>query len=102
MKLNFFKNKKTFKKGGIHINPNVYWAVCLVVAAVMIITGVFFGFNLFRKINQELITASDSDSIKIQTTEGERIKKVIEYFSDKEQKSIKILNSPAPVVDPSL
>lgn len=102
MQLNFFKNKKIFKKGGIHINPNVYWAASLLIAAVLIAAGVFFGFNLFRKINQELITASDSDSIKIQTTDGERIKKVIEYFSEKEQKSLQILNSRAPVVDPSL
>ena len=35
-------------------------------------------------------------------TEKERLTKALEYFSERKKKSIEILNSPSPIIDPSL
>jgi len=41
--------------------------------------------------------ASEQETIK-----KERIDKILEYFSEREKKSIEIINSPSPIIDPSL
>ena len=102
MQIKFFKRKKSFKKGGLGTNPEFFWDILLFLALAIIILSFIFGFILFRKINRDAISAVDSISEKSQTINKERIDKVLQYFSDREKKSIEILNSSAPVVDPSL
>jgi hypothetical protein len=102
MQIKFFKTQKSFKKGGMHIHPEIYWGICLCLAFVIIITSIIFGFFLFQKINQTLTATGDNNKIPIPAISKERIDKALDYFSEREKKSAEILNSPAPVVDPSL
>ena len=101
MEIKFLKRKKKFKKGGLGIKPDLYWRYILYVTFALILLSCVFGLYLFMKINNEsaspVINISGENSIK-----KERIDKVLEYFSEREKKSIEILNSPSPIVDPSL
>lgn len=99
--MEIFKIKKKFKKGGIHINPDIYWGLSLCVGFVIVLCSVAFGFYLFQKINKGLTTSTDSNA-QVQKINKERIDDTLQYFSERENKSTEILNSPAPVVDPSL
>jgi uncharacterized membrane protein len=102
MKIRFLKSEQHFKKGGIGTNPAFFWNILLIIAFLIILTSFVFGLLLFKQINQESILSVENIDEKSQTVNEERIKKVLEYFSDRENKSINILNSPSPVVDPSL
>ena len=68
---------------------------------VLILASCAFGLYLFMKISNEsvapVINVGKQDTIK-----KERLNKVLEYFSEREKKSIEILNSPSPIIDPSL
>ena len=68
----------------------------------VIIVAYFFGYRLFLKINKEPLLSGETESGLVQTVKKERIEKSLEYFYERSQKSDQILNSSAPVVDPSL
>ncbi len=95
---------KFFKKHKENILRNValFWklAVCL-----MFLGAVFsavFGYYLFVKINKGVVLRGDAPGAQIETVKKERIEKALEYFSERTDKSIEILNAPAPIIDPSL
>ena len=98
--MKIFKIKKSFKKGGIHINPSIYWGISLCIALVIVTAAIILGFFLFRKISKGLTPTENSE--QIHTISKERIDKVLEYFKKRKLRSAEILNSPSPVVDPSL
>lgn len=102
MKIKIFKNKKSFKKERPWINPNISWEIILCLSFVLIITAFIFGFNLFIQINKEFPVTGTGAGGQIKIVKKERIQKVLEYFTEREKKSTEILNSPAPIVDPSL
>ena len=102
MKIKIFKFKKSFRKGGLHTNPDVYWNILQGMALLVVIWSAFFGFSLFSKINKEFTLSGGDAGNQTGTTSRERIDKVLEYFSDRKNKSDGILNSPSPVIDPSL
>ena len=102
MKIKIFTNKKSFKKGGLITNPNLFWAILLGILFLLIICSFVFGFYLFNKINQETYTENDVVNNNSNTKNEGRIDKVLEYFNNREKKSLDILNSPSPIVDPSL
>ncbi len=101
MNLNFLKKKKKFRKGGVGIKPDLYWRYILYMTFALIFISCAFGLYLFMQINSEsvmpTVDVSGQDTIK-----EESIGKVLEYFSEREKKSTEILNSPSPIVDPSL
>ncbi len=102
--IKFFKKEKNWEKGKesswLHIN--FYWelAVCLVFLVVLF--SFLFGYRFFMRINEEAVLEVNNDNRQVETVKKERIEKVLEYFSLRKQKSSQILNSPAPIVDPSL
>jgi len=98
--LKILKPKKKFKKGGIHINPNVYWEISLAMVFFVMLVLVIFGFFLFKKVNNELSLTSDMNT-KIETIDKARIDKALEYFNKRAENSKEIINSPSPIVDPS-
>src|SRR5947209_15515672 len=102
MKIKISKNKKSFKKEGYQINPNISWEFILSIAVLLIIASFIFGFYLFMQINQEPILADTNDSGQVPRISKDQILKVLGYFSEREKKSAEIVNSPAPIVDPSL
>lgn len=83
---------------------NLYWGLIVCVLLATAIIASFFGYYLFQKLNKEpaLLAPAGGASSQIETVKKERIDKVLEYFSERKNKSSQILNSPAPVVDPSL
>jgi hypothetical protein len=100
MRIKGFKIEKHFKKGGIHINPNVYWDIALIVGAVLSIYAATYDFYLFKRINQEL-TITTTSNVKVETLDKGRLDKVLNFFTVREQKSQEIIYSPSPIVDPS-
>ena len=79
---------------------NFFQAICFVFIVAFI--SAFWGYNLFRKINREPSLREGGIGGQMEVLKKERIEKVLQYFSLREQKSNQILNSPSPVIDPSL
>ncbi|MFA5827551.1 MAG: hypothetical protein WC839_03605 [Candidatus Paceibacterota bacterium] len=101
MEIDFLKKKKKFKKESFRVKPDFYWRRILYVWVVLILASCVFGFYFFMKMNRELvlpvISTGEQNAIK-----KERFNSILEYFKEREKKSIEILNSPSPIVDPSL
>ncbi len=104
MKIRFFKKEKSFKKGKENpwLNINLCWRSAVFFMFVVLFLSFSFGYYLFIQTNKEPVLSPVAASPEVETVKKERIEKVLEYFSKREQKSNQILNSPAPVVDPSL
>lgn len=102
MKIKFFKKENNFKKKNFAFNPNLFWEIAVCGAFIMILLSLFFGYRLFAQINQELVLSDIDKNEQVLQINKDRIEKVLNYFSEREKKSNQILNSPAPVVDPSL
>ena len=104
MKIKFFKKEKNFKKAkeSLQSNINFYWRLIVFFMFIATLLSFFFGYYLFMQINKESVLPASSDSGKAEKVRKERIDQILEYFSAREQKSNEILNSPAPIADPSL
>lgn len=102
MEIKVFKIKKSFRKGGLHTNPDVYWNILQGVALVIVLGSFIFGFLFSKKVNKELVLSTENTDQQAETISKERIDQVLEYFSLREQKSNQIFNSPSPIIDPSL
>jgi arginine decarboxylase-like protein len=102
MKINLFKKEHNFKKKDFQFNTNLYWKLFLLGAFIIILYAFFFGYQLFTETNQEITLSTNGSTEQIETVNKDRVLKVLNYFSEREKKSAEILNSPAPVVDPSL
>ena len=102
--IKFFKKEKNFIKEqeDFWLNINFYWKLAVLVMFVVVFISFSFGYYFFMQIDQEPILETSGASVQVGTVKKERIDKVLEYFSIRNQKSDQILNSPAPVVDPSL
>lgn len=102
MRIQFLKKEKNFKKSTSRLKPNLFWKLSIFIVLIVFIFSSFFGYRLFRKIDKEPVISTGGSSGQVETVKKERISKALEYFSEREIKSNQILNSPAPVVDPSL
>jgi len=104
MKINIFKIKikKKFGKENFKPSPNFYWKIILWVMFLMILASFAFGLYLFMKINKETASLETNIGGQGDIIREERIDKVLEYFSEREKESIKVLNSVSPIIDPSL
>jgi hypothetical protein len=101
MKIEFFKKENDFKKKDFTFNPNLYWELILLVTFVLIASSFFFGRYLFEQVNQVSSTPQTNDASQVPTVDKNRVQKVLNYFSERQQESTEILNKPASVVDPS-
>jgi len=97
-----FKKEKKFEKKEFTFNAYFYWKLAVLSAFLLIILSFVFGYYLFIKINKEPDLSAQSGNGQIPTVNKNRILEVFRVFSEREKKSAEILNSPAPVVDPSL
>lgn len=102
MNIKFFKREKKFKKESSKINPNFYWRLAVGFMFLAAIVSAIFGYNFFMQTNQESVSEGRSVVGKAEALRKDRLEKILEYFSSREQKSNLILSSPAPVADPSL
>jgi uncharacterized protein YabE (DUF348 family) len=101
MQINFLKPKKNFKKKNLELGPNFYWKIIILVTFLLTLSSFIFGYFTFEQVKEDESLYFDGVQKK-QSIEKQRVAKALEYFSLKEQKSLKILNSPSPVVDPSI
>lgn len=101
MKIELPKTRKKWKKGGFHTNPNIGWGIVLAIALVLVLAALALGVYLFVRTNQEYSGEPSPDS-RIKIVKKERIIKVLEYFSSREQRSAEIIQNPSPVIDPSI
>jgi hypothetical protein len=101
MNLKFLKKKKKFKKGGLGIKPDLYWQYILFVTFILIFLASIFGLYIFWEVNNKS-TLPVSNIGEQEAIKKERIDKILEYFQEREKKSLEIINSPSPIVDPSL
>jgi hypothetical protein len=102
MKIKFFKKENNFKKKNFAFSPSFCWKFAIGGAFIMILLSSFFGYRLFTQTNQEPVLSVMNESGQVPTVKKNRIEKILNYFLEREQKSAKILNSRAPVIDPSL
>jgi hypothetical protein len=103
MKLDFkiFKpKKKKFRKGGIHINPDIYWGILLGIVFVATISLMIFGYFLFKKTSKNTSSAPNETN-QVEKIDRAKIDSALLFFSERAEKSKEILNSPSPIVDPS-
>ncbi|OGI95449.1 hypothetical protein A2917_02730 [Candidatus Nomurabacteria bacterium RIFCSPLOWO2_01_FULL_42_17] len=104
MQIKFFKKEKNFKKGeeSLWLHVNFYWKWAVIFVFVAAISSLFLGYFLFMKVNEEVVLSGEGTNPQVEKVKKERIDKVLLYFSLRAQKSNQIINSPAPVIDPSL
>lgn len=101
MKIQFLKKEKKFKKENLTINVGFYWKIILYVVFTLIVSFFAFGFYLFLQIDKGP-SVEEVLPVKSDVVQKERIDKVLNGFSVKEEKTEEILNTVSPVVDPSL
>lgn len=99
LKFQLPKRKKHWKKEETAIKPDYYWRIVINVAFLLVILFSIFGFYNFRKITQETIEGAPAATNPIK---NERIMRVLEYFTLREQKSEQIILLPPGISDPSL
>jgi hypothetical protein len=102
MNLKFLKFEKKFKKKEHQPDPDLYWRIVFSVAVFLMLAGLVFGTFLFLKINNEDFSVSLTTSGEGQKINKDRIAKVLQYFTDRQDKSKDILVMPAPRRDPSI
>jgi hypothetical protein len=102
MEIKFFKFKKSFKKGGFHSSPDVFWQFYLLLGLVVVIAAAIFGLMLFMEVNTEPVLDSDVANGKSQAVNEQKINSALEYFRAREQASNEIRNNPSAAIDPSL
>jgi cell division protein FtsW (lipid II flippase) len=102
IKINLFKKEKSFKKKDFTFHSNFYWRIILLCTTIIIILSFIFSYNLYIQISEEPVLPIENNDGQFPLVNKDRIDKVLNYFSEREKKSIEILNSPASVVDPSL
>ena len=90
MKIKFFKKENNFKKKNFAFNPNLYWKIAVCGSLTMILLSFLFGYRLFMQINQESILPIINGNEQVPTINENRVGKVLDYFSEKEQKSARI------------
>lgn len=102
MKIKFLTKKNSFRKKDFNLTPAFYWKIILFGILIAIIFSFLFGYRLFTEINQEVVLSIDNTNNQNPKVNKEKLSKVLNYFSERENKSIQIINSPTSVVDPSL
>lgn len=102
MKIEIFKKHNNFNKKSPNLDPVFYWKFVATIIFILIIIFFFFGYFTFTKVNQEQDLSTMGGGEKVPSVNKDRIGKILNYFSEREQKSKEILNSGASVVDPSL
>ena len=96
--------EKHFKKDkeSLWLDISLYWKLTVCFMFLVFLLASFFGYYLFMQINKDFTSEQGSINSQVPTVKKESIDKVLQIFSTRAQKSNQILNSPTPVIDPSL
>ncbi|MEK9181619.1 MAG: hypothetical protein AAB786_01215 [Patescibacteria group bacterium] len=98
----FFKKERKFKKESSWLNINFYWKFVLGIVFLAIPLSLFLGYRLFLETDKDFVLREDEMEGVPKIIRKERIDRALEYFSSRKEKSNQIINSPAPIIDPSL
>ena len=102
--IKFLKKEKHFKKEkeSTWLNIHFYWklSVCFMLTATFL--SLLLGYYFFTGIRKETEVETGSAVGSVETIKKDRIDKALQYFSERESRSNEILNSPSPIIDPSL
>jgi hypothetical protein len=101
IKQKIFRKRKKIRGKVLQLNPDVYWLAVLYGMFVIFIASCFFGYYLFLKSSEESKSLPNK-SLLAEKIKKERLEKTLYYFKIREEKSSQIINSPAPIVDPSI
>ncbi len=99
---NLFKKKKTFRKEGAPINPNLYWRYLLGFVAFVIVASFGFGIYTYYQVVRDALFEPVTSSERERTGQRDRILEMQKYFDKRAAVSEQIKNNKAPVVDPSI
>ncbi len=102
IQLKFSKKTKKFKKEKSWLNIYFYWKLVIGILFVTTFLYILFSYRFFLETNKDFILLEDSAKAGSKTVQKDRIDKILEYFSQRKEKSKEIINSPAPIIDPSL
>ena len=100
--MKFFKREKKFKKRSLHLSPNLFWKLTVLVMLMVAVFSAIFGYYLVLRVNKEFIVPPSTSSGQVEIVKKERIDKALVNFSLRKTLSNQISNSPAPIIDPSL
>jgi hypothetical protein len=92
--------KKSFKKGGIHNSPDIYWDLIQLISLLIILASMAYGFFLFRTIN-DAFNKTENSVVDKNPSNKDRIESALRLYEIKENNSTTIINSPSPIIDPS-
>ncbi len=102
MDLKFLRLKKKFKKSEHQPNPDFYWRIILAIFSILILSSFVFGAYLFFAVNEGDFSSTIIYTEQSQKISKERMGKVLDFFTNRSDKSKQILNSPALESDPSI
>ena len=103
LNFSFLKRKNNIlKKDNSKFNPEFYWKIILYITFAIIIGSFAFGFIIFMQMNTDYTDSPEASSAQTNLVKTERVEKVLKIFSDRENKSNGIINSPSTIIDPSL
>jgi len=101
MDFKFFKKKKKYQKNFFKNNVSFFWKLILFLFFVFLLIIVFFSFHTFKKINQETIFLNEEIELIIKNQEKDKLKDILNYFSQKELKTEEIFETDFLIIDPS-
>ncbi len=100
-KIKFLKREKKFRKGDSWIKPDLYFRLVVLVVLFLVAVFMAFGWYFFRETSMEQSASVENVSFP-ENLDEKKIRGVLDYFEARKEKSKEILNSPSPVIDPSL
>jgi hypothetical protein len=102
MQFKITKTKKVFQKEDLSATPSLFWMMILAMMFVIIVSSFGFGFYLFIKVNADPVLSDEELGGQVETVDRDNLNRALEYFSERQKKSLYVLSAPAPVIDPSL
>src|SRR5262249_16227439 len=94
--LKLFRLKKIFRKGGLHIDPNVCWDYILFGSFLLIASSFALGLYLFFEVNKQDSLPANTSGLSERISK-ERIDSTLEYFNMKRDRTLEIIASPSPI-----
>lgn len=104
LNLDFLKKiKNSKKKDSQAININRYWHIILILTLIIIFVFLSAGIYLVKESSEKEKKINTQINLPQDSSKGNKINSVLDYFKEREKKSEAIINNTTPlVIDPSL
>jgi len=101
MEIKFFKKENKFKRDKQSLNTRKHWNIIIRVLAVLILGSFVFGYYIFTQEGQDFSVDTASVASTHHKINKDKLQKILDLFSEREKKSLDILNNTTVIVDPS-